>query len=272
MCVVTEKGSHQDNPCCSSGLFCQRRSERRERIIAVFVGSCTSVCSVPSRTVSTQKISSHPQGRGRSFFLLKKKKDLVVNKIPRELVLSENFKNVEAAARVDWQFRTQDLMPRAAEDERALLRSQSGLGAGMSFSVVPSNPLVRIESQLFRVLLLRRLRLTTSHTCRCGRLLDFIGHHRASCAQAGVLGRRGFAVESAAARVPRGWRKGCHQLDGARPGPLSIGSGGGRAPVVRWSSVGSRHDPCVCLPLRRDHQTRGSKPRRSSEARRRQVV
>ena len=39
----------------------------------------------------------------------------------------------EAAARAEWQFRTQDLMPRAAEHERALLRSQSGPAAGMCF-------------------------------------------------------------------------------------------------------------------------------------------
>ena len=43
----------------------------------------------------------------------------------------------------------------------------------------------------------------TSRTCRCGRPLDVLGHHRASCAIVGVLGRRGFALESAAARVCR---------------------------------------------------------------------
>ena len=40
-----------------------------------------------------------------------------------------------------------------------------------------------------------------SHSCLCGRPLDCLGHHRASCSRAGVLGRRGFALESAAARV-----------------------------------------------------------------------
>ena len=40
-------------------------------------------------------------------------------------------------------------------------------------------------------------------TCRCGRLLDPFGHHRASCSRAGVFGRRGFALESAAARICR---------------------------------------------------------------------
>ena len=105
----------------------------------------------------------------------------------------------EAASRLKWQHRERHLMP-VADSERALLRAQSGPAAGMSLSAVPSSPQTRrIESQLFRVLLLRRLRLPlppASRLCRCGRLLDNFGHHRASCAQAGVLGRRGFAVES----------------------------------------------------------------------------
>ena len=39
--------------------------------------------------------------------------------------------------------------------------------------------------------------------CRCGRLLDSFGHHRAACARAGVLSRRGFSLDSAAARICR---------------------------------------------------------------------
>ena len=111
----------------------------------------------------------------------------------------------EAAARLDWNFRER-LMVTLTESEQALFRSQSGTAAGSAFTVAPSHFLVRIESQLFRVLLLRRLRLPlppSSRTCRCGRLLDSFGHHRASCALAGVLGRRGFALESAAARICR---------------------------------------------------------------------
>ena len=64
----------------------------------------------------------------------------------------------EAAARLEWHFRDQ-FMTRLTEPERALLRSQSGTVAGMIVAVSPSHPLVRLESQLFRVLLLRRLRL-----------------------------------------------------------------------------------------------------------------
>ena len=99
-----------------------------------------------------------------------------------------------------------NLFPRMAEHERALVRSHGGLLAGMSLAAVPSNPHTRTEPQLFRVLLLGRLRLPlplSSRACQCGRLLDVFGHHRASCALAGVLGRRGFATESIIARVCR---------------------------------------------------------------------
>ena len=39
--------------------------------------------------------------------------------------------------------------------------------------------------------------------CRCGLPLDFSGHHRAACARAVMLGRRGYALESVAARICR---------------------------------------------------------------------
>ena len=68
------------------------------------------------------------------------------------------------------------------------MRSQGGCGAGVALSTNPTCVLTR-EPLFFRILLLRRLRLPLSLTqrdCRCG---------------AGVLGRRGFAVESAVARV-----------------------------------------------------------------------
>ena len=63
-----------------------------------------------------------------------------------------------------------------------------------------------IPSHLFRVVLLRRLRQSlplSERSCRCGRLLDAFGHHRAACARMGMLGRRGFALESTAARICR---------------------------------------------------------------------
>ena len=76
----------------------------------------------------------------------------------------------------------------------------------MALSTCPLCRVTRLEPCLFRVLLLRRLRLPlplTGRNCRCGFPLDSCGLHRAACARAGVLGRRGFAVESVAARICR---------------------------------------------------------------------
>ena len=88
----------------------------------------------------------------------------------------------------------------------ALLRSQGGSKAGMALSACPTCRVTKIDSHLFRVLLLRDLQLPfplTALTCRCGRPLDSFGHHPAACARAGVLARRGHALESVAARICR---------------------------------------------------------------------
>ena len=91
-----------------------------------------------------------------------------------------------------------EMWPAFSDTEKALMLSQSCPMSGEPFTCFPS--------QSFRLLLLRRLRLSlpfTARRCRCGRPLDSSGHHRAACARVGVLGRRGFALESAAARVCR---------------------------------------------------------------------
>ena len=113
----------------------------------------------------------------------------------------------KASSRVEREFRETHLFHRLADHERALVRSQSGTGAGMFLSTTPTSPLTRIESHLFRFLLFRRLRLPIPLSKRfwwcCRRQIDVFGHHRAACAQVGVLGRRGFALESVAARICR---------------------------------------------------------------------
>ena len=112
----------------------------------------------------------------------------------------------EAASRVDLRFRDEDLFHRVPAPVRALIRSQGGPMAGMALSTSPTSHLTRLQPHLFRTILLRRLRQPlplSERSCGCGRPLDSSGHHRAACAQAGVLGRRGFAVESAAARICR---------------------------------------------------------------------
>ena len=98
------------------------------------------------------------------------------------------------------------VLNRMSGRDSALLRSQSGPVAGVSLSSTPSSPLTRIEPALLRVLLQRRLALPlplSNRTCRCGRPLDAFGHHRVASARCGVLGTRGFALESAARSVCR---------------------------------------------------------------------
>ena len=96
--------------------------------------------------------------------------------------------------------------PMLTSPERALWRSQKGPLACSAFMAFPTSRTTRIDPQPFRVLLCRRLHLPlpfSSRTCRCGRLLDLRGHHRAACAEAGVQGARCFALERAAAQVCR---------------------------------------------------------------------
>ena len=93
-----------------------------------------------------------------------------------------------------------------SDAEGALLRSQGGPLGSSPFISFPTNRTSRLEPQLLRVLFLRRLRLPlplSARACQCGRPLDVLGHHRSACAVVGTLGRRGFPLEKAAARICR---------------------------------------------------------------------
>ena len=113
---------------------------------------------------------------------------------------------------VEKVFQTEALWPSLDMNERALALSQSGPLAGVPFHCLPTSHATRLDSEIFRTLLLRRLRLPlplNARVCRCGRLLDCLGHHRSACAVSGALGRRGFEVEVAVARIcARRWSKG----------------------------------------------------------------
>ena len=89
---------------------------------------------------------------------------------------------------------------------QALLESQRGPHASRPFTTIPYHADTTYESHLFRILLLRRLRLpiplTASH-CRCRRALDPYGDHRAACAQSGILRNRAGPLERATARMCR---------------------------------------------------------------------
>ena len=75
---------------------------------------------------------------------------------------------------------------------QAMLDPQAGPFASRAFTTIPYNAETTYPDHLFRILLLRRLRLPlpfTERSCRCRRILDPYGDHRSACARAGV--RRG---------------------------------------------------------------------------------
>ena len=88
----------------------------------------------------------------------------------------------------------------------ALLLSQAGPHAARVFVARPTLPEFSLASPIFRVLLLRRLRLPlplTAARCRCQARQDPFGDHRAACPRSGVLRARAGPLERATARVCR---------------------------------------------------------------------
>ena len=85
-----------------------------------------------------------------------------------------------------------------ADDQAAWLRSQARPMASAAFISI-------LSMKETRLLFLLRLELTVAlpaRSCRCGRPLDVLGHHQAACANAGVLGRRGWVLENVACPCP----------------------------------------------------------------------
>ena len=111
------------------------------------------------------------------------------------------------ATHVDEAFRAGVVWPRLHSHEQALFRSQSGPMAGAPFSSIPWSSVTRFEPQEFRVLLLRRLwcplPLSASKLPVWPSPRSKWPPPRSLSAHRS-LGRRGFPLESAAARV---WRE-----------------------------------------------------------------
>ena len=86
---------------------------------------------------------------------------------------------------VEMVFNTEAVWPSLDANERALALSQSGPLAGVPFHCFPTSYATRMDSEIFRTLLLCRLRLPlplNARVCRCDRLPDSLGHHRSACA------------------------------------------------------------------------------------------
>ena len=111
-----------------------------------------------------------------------------------------------ASAKVHKQHQEEVVWLLLSSSQRASVRSQSGPLASVPFTSFPTCRVTRMESEPFRVLLLRRLRMPlplSVRSCVCGRRLDLFGHQQAACSRAGVLSRRGFSVESAVEQICR---------------------------------------------------------------------
>ena len=107
---------------------------------------------------------------------------------------------------VEKVFNTEAVWPSLDAHERALALFQSGPLAGVPFHCFPTSYATRMDSEIFRTLHRRRLRLPLSfnaRVCRYGRLPDCLGHYRSACVVSGALVRRGFEFEVAVARICR---------------------------------------------------------------------
>ena len=88
------------------------------------------------------------------------------------------------------------VQPQLTRADTAIVRYKRGPLSSVLFTTMPTNGTSRIDAENSQVFLLRRQRLPLQlsiRACRCGRLLTFLGHHRAVCSRAGVLGKRDFS-------------------------------------------------------------------------------
>ena len=171
-----------------------------------------------------------------------------------------------ASRKLEDRFINDTVWPALTDSARALVRSQHGPLASAPLTVLPTSKATRLDPQPFRFLLCRRLHLPlplSMRTCQRGRQHDIFGHHRAACAVAGILGKRGYPLECAAAQVCReaGARVSTNilvrdldlvahnNLDGRRLEVIADG------PTL-WHGAQLAIDTTLVSPLRRDGSAR----------------
>ena len=90
---------------------------------------------------------------------------------------------------------------------RALLRSQSGLGASQALSAAPTCPECTLAPEVFQALIRRRLRrpLPLSSACcsGCGCRVDVLGDHFSACMSSGHIKLRATPLEQTVAHICR---------------------------------------------------------------------
>ena len=109
-----------------------------------------------------------------------------------------------AAAQRDKHYRKRALLPVLDSGSAALLCSQAGRASAAHLCALPVDKARTLHAHHLRVLLLRRLRLELplSHKrCKCGRKVDLLGDHYASCATVGKLALRAIPLKRMWARV-----------------------------------------------------------------------
>ena len=95
-------------------------------------------------------------------------------------------------------FRKTVVLAQSCPSHQAHLRSHSGGGSSNVLHGCPTTPEFAVEPELFRNLILERLRLplaVADATCECGTPLDSRGRHRAACPLSGRLRTRAVAPE-----------------------------------------------------------------------------
>ena len=153
---------------------------------------------------------------------------------------------------------------------RALLLSQAGPQAGRALHVLPTAAELRLPSDLFRIVLLRRLRMplpAAARACRCGRPADALGDHVTACPTSGVLRTRAVPLERAVARVCReaGGRVAMHvrvaemNVDVPVSDARCIEILASALPV--WHGAQVAIDTTLVSPIGRDGQPRGRSAR-----------
>ena len=111
-----------------------------------------------------------------------------------------------ASSSSEFHFRETLVLAQSCPTDQAHLRSHSGPGASAVLHGAPTSPEFKVAPELFRTLLLERLRLPVQITdarCECGVALDTQARHRAACARSGRLRSRALEPERTLARVCR---------------------------------------------------------------------